>query len=110
MNIISFSIFGSRQTNKDNFWLFATYLRTFYWNVRMARLLYPSFQIHVECDSGTFSDYDNIFYGLKDHYGISFTINEMMPLCRMMLLRLKPIFWDNADTVVSRDADAILTM
>lgn len=110
MNIISFSIFGSRQTTKENFWLFATYLRTFYWNVRMARLLYPSFQIHVEVDSGTFSDFDNIFYGLKEHYGISFSINEDIPLCMKMLWRLKPIFWDNADTVVSRDADAILTM
>jgi len=110
MKILSFSIFGSRQTTKENFWLFAHYMRGLYWNTRMAKLLYPDYLVSVSVDSGTFSDYDNIFYGLKEHYGIAFSIYEMMPLCKMMLLRLSPIFWDNADTVVSRDADAILTM
>jgi hypothetical protein len=76
----------------------------------MAKLLFPSFLCHVEVDSGTFSDYDNIFYGLKEHYGISFSINETQSLCSSMLWRMRPCFWENAEYVFPRDADALLTM
>lgn len=110
MNVLSFSIFGSRQYTKENKWLFWTYLRGLVWNVKMARLIYPDFLVHVEIESAVFSDYDNIFYGLKDHYGISFTINETVPLCKAMLWRMKSCFWDTSDYVFTRDADAILTM
>lgn len=110
MNILSFSLFGSRQYKKEEKWQFFHYLRGLVWNVKMAKLLFPSFLVHCEISSDTFSDYDNIFYGLKEHYGMSFSINETMPLCKMMLLRMKPIFWTNTDYVFCRDADALLTM
>lgn len=75
----------------------------------MNRLIYPGWQTHVEVDSGTFSDYDNIFTELQKHYGISYNINAEEPLCKSMLWRLKPVFWENSEVVLCRDADAITT-
>ena len=107
--VISFSLFGARNFTKDNFFEFAAYMRGFYWNVRMAKLFFPDWQVHCEIDSGTFSDYDNIFYGLQKYYGISFSIHETMPLCKSMLTRLKPLFFSNVEYVLCRDADALIT-
>lgn len=105
--IISYSLFGSRTTPP---WLFAFYLRGFVWNVKMNRLLYPDWQTHVEIDSETFSDYDNIFNELQKHYGISYNVNIQEPLCKSMLWRLKPVFWPDSELVLCRDADAITTL
>lgn len=104
--IISYALFGSRVTEP---WLFNFYLRGFVWNVKMNKLIYPGWQTHVEIDSDTFSDYDNIFYGLKQHYGISYNVNIQEPLCKSMLWRLKPVFWADSEVVLCRDADAITT-
>lgn len=104
--IVSYSLFGSRTTEP---WLFNFYLRGFVWNVRMNALIYPDWQTHVEVDSGTFSDYDHIFNGLSDLYGISYNINIQEPLCKSMLWRLKPVFWPDSNVVLCRDADAITT-
>lgn len=106
MKIISYSIF--RLPNSEN-WLFYTYLRGLVWNIKMNKLIYPDWQNHIEVDSKTFSDYDNIFYGLKDLYGCSLSMNEQMPLCKGMLTRLKPIFTQNLEYVLCRDADALTT-
>lgn len=106
MKIISYSLFGSRTTEP---WLFNFYLRGFVWNVKMNKLIYPGWQTHVEIDTDTFSDYDHIFYGLKQHYGISYNVNIQEPLCKSMLWRLKPVFWENSEVVLCRDADAITT-
>lgn len=106
MKIISYALFGSRTTEP---WLFNFYLRGFVWNVKMNKLIYPGWQTHVEIDADTFSDYDHIFYGLKQHYGISYNVNIQEPLCKSMLWRLKPVFWDNSEVVLCRDADAITT-
>lgn len=75
----------------------------------MNKLIYPGWQTHVEIDADTFSDYDHIFYGLKQHYGISYNVNIQEPLCKSMLWRLKPVFWENSEVVLCRDADAITT-
>lgn len=75
----------------------------------MNRLIYPGWQTHVEIDVDTFSDYDNIFEGLKKHYGISYDVNPVEPLCKSMLWRLKPVFWEDIEIVLCRDADAITT-
>lgn len=109
MRTISYSIFGSRETPADQQFVFRAYLRGLSWNARMNRLIYPDFQTIVETDSGTFSDYDNVFYGLADHYGVHFNINETMPLCKSMLWRLKPIFVDGMEYVFCRDTDALTT-
>jgi hypothetical protein len=106
MKLLSYSLFGSRTTDK---WLFNFYLRGFVWNVKMNRLLYPGWQTHVELDSGTFSDYDHIFTELQKHYGISYNIDAEDELCKSMLWRFKPVFWPNSEMVLCRDADAITT-
>lgn len=106
MKIISYSLFGSRTTEP---WLFNFYLRGLVWNVKMNKLIYPGWQTHVEIDVDTFSDYDHIFYGLKQHYGISYNVNIQEPLCKSMLWRLKPVFWADSEVVLCRDADAITT-
>jgi hypothetical protein len=105
--IISYSIFGSRTTAKENRFVFNAYLRGLVWNVKMNAIVYEGWQSHVEVDSGTFSDYDNIFYGLKRDYGMSFGINNEQPLCMSMLWRLKPVFNKENDIVLCRDADAL---
>lgn len=106
--IISFSLFGARDNNLENY-VFNFYLRGLYWNVRMANLIYKDWQCHVELDSPTFSDYDNIFTGLHDYYGMSYNINPVQPLCKSMLWRLKPIFFDGVETVLCRDTDALVS-
>lgn len=107
--IISYALFGSGQTTPENFFELAAYMRGLVWNVRMNKLIYPGWQTHIEIDSQTFSDYDNIFHGLVVHYGVSFSVNEYAPLCKAMLWRLKPIFHSGVEYVICRDADALTT-
>ncbi len=106
MNVISYSLFGARELT-FNKWLFNAYVTGFYWNVRMNKLLFPGWRTHVEIDSGTYSLYDTLINGLHEFYGISFGINPVSPLCKSMLWRMKPCFWDDADYVFCRDADAL---
>ena len=108
MNIISYALFGSRDKTLPRF-EFNSYLRGLYWNVRMNALIYPSWTTHVELDSATFSDYDNIFNALHEHYGMTYAVNPSDNLCKSMLWRLKPIWFKGSEYVLCRDTDAITT-
>lgn len=109
MKILSFTIFGSRTIVPEDRWTLYAYMRGLYWNVRMAKLLFPDFQVRVTVDGETFSKYDNVFYGLSDFYGTHVDVVEEMPLCKAMLTRMKPIFIDGVDYVFCRDADSLIT-
>lgn len=109
MKVISYSIFGAKERTRENAWLFYTYLRGIVFNTWMNRLVYPDFITHIEMDSDTFSEFDHIFYTLQKQCGITFTINEINPLCKAMLWRLRPIFNEETEYLFCRDSDAITT-
>lgn len=107
--IISYAIFGAKERTPENAWIFYTYMRGIFFNALMNRIIYPDFITHIETDSSTFSEYDNIFYTLQAQFGATFSVNEKSELCRSMLWRLKPIFFEDAVHVLCRDADSITT-
>ncbi len=108
MNIISYSLFGMRDKNIEMFERRA-YLRGFVFNVKMNALIFPKWTTHVELDAQTYSDYDPLFKGLKEHYGITFDINASDTLCKSMLWRMKIIFNPDAQYVICRDCDSVTT-
>lgn len=107
--ILSFSLFGARDYPADREFEMSAYLRGFYWNVRMSKIIFPGFHVHVEIDSGTYSLYDPLFRGLQDYYGVTFNINREDTLCKSMLWRMKSIFNEDSHYVFCRDADALVT-
>lgn len=107
--VISYSLFGSRRETKETIHEWRFYLRGLYWNTRMNALIYPDWTTHVEVDSATFSEYDNIFYELNKHYGLTFNINFEGTLAGSMLWRMKLIFNDEVEYVITRDLDAVTT-
>lgn len=109
MKYISYALFGSGVVPPENMFEFNAYMRGLYWNVRMNKLLYPDWITHVSVDSKTFSDYDNIFNGLIDNYGMALSVHEQWPLCKSMLGRLQPAFIPGAEYLICRDADALST-
>lgn len=104
--IISYSLFGARELT-FNKWLFNAYVTGLYWNVRMNKLIYPDWTTHVNVDSGTFSMYDTLIKGLQEFYGITFDVNPPSVRCMSMLWRMKPIFEQDVEYVICRDADAL---
>ena len=105
--IISYAIFGSGTIPTEKMFEFNAYMRGLVWNVKFNRLLFPGWVTHIEVDSKTFSDYDNIFHGLRDMYGCTFAINEQLPLCKAMYTRMKGIYLPHAEYVMCRDADSL---
>lgn len=105
--IISYSLFKVKNVKRENEFEFFFYFRGIVFNSIVNSLVYPNYTTHIELDAETFSAYDNIFYGLKESYGITFNVNEQQPLCRSMLWRLKKIFDEDAEIVLCRDADAL---
>ena len=109
MKKICYALFGAKNKTPENAFLFYAYMRGFVWNVKMNRLLYPTWITHVEIDAHTYSQYDNIFNALQLHYGITFNVNAPDELCKSMLWRLKPLFDPKVERIICRDADAITT-
>ncbi len=102
-------MFGAAFVTRENEFEFNAYMRGLYFNTRFAKLVYPDWEIHIEVDSKTFSDFDNIFYGLQKFYGVTFTINEIHPLTKSMFWRMKKAFMPDVDYIMCRDADALVT-
>lgn len=107
--ILSFSLFGARDYPKDREFEMNAYLRGLVWNIKMAKLIMPGFEVNCEIDSGAYSLYDPLFRGLQDYYGLTFNINREETLCRSMLWRMKPIFFPDSHYVFCRDCDSLVT-
>lgn len=107
--ILSFSLFGARDYPADREFEMNAYIRGFVWNVKMAKLIFPSFNVHVELSADVYSLYDPLIRGLQDHYGVTFNINREETLCRSMLWRLKEIFKEDSHYVFCRDCDSLVT-
>lgn len=99
-NVISFSLF-----DKTGDWQFLFYLRGLVLNVWMAKIVYPSFTIHVTVERSIYIKYRL----LLDALGVTVIMRDEDTLCRMMLWRLLAIFELNADYVFPRDTDALVT-
>jgi len=106
MKIISISIFDkTTQPFEIGF-----YLRGIYWNARLAKLLYPGWEVIIHAESKLFKKYRSWFQGLSDRLQVHSYETPDSTLCGAMLWRMHPLFWDGYAThVISRDADAILT-
>lgn len=104
--IISYSLFQMPNVER---WLFYVYFRGLIFNVKANKLLYPDFVTHVQVDAKTFSEFNNVFFGLKDIYGCEITVNQPQSLCTSMLWRMKSVFDEGTEILLTRDSDAITT-
>lgn len=106
--VISYSLFGADPQKEDG-WEFLFYMRGFYFNVLMKKLVYPDWMIKVYVDKITSDKYFNFFKELTYSYGIVVITNTPDTLCKSMLWRMKPIFDKGTEVVICRDADALLS-
>lgn len=110
---ISFSLFGYGRERHPNSFDFLSYIRGFFINLRMARLIFPGWEIVLYVDEKTYQGFPDLWRRIPNTK--VFVLPEE-PLCKMMLWRMKPVFeWDqNTDTwlyshVLCRDLDSPLT-
>lgn len=113
---ISYSLFGWNRVTPENCFSIETYIRGFYVNMRINRVLYPNWITILNIDHETYnSPYKDLFDYLWSHGWIKVIKspdNEM--LCKAMLWRLKPVYsythpeWDYTH-VLFRDTDSIGT-
>lgn len=107
MKLICYSIFSA---GADPFEMRA-YLRGFYFNVRMNKMIYPDWRTHLEIDERNYTDYQGLIDWLVGNMNLSLNINKESgtPLCKGMLWRMKPLFKEDVSHILCRDADAITT-
>jgi hypothetical protein len=108
MKYISYSLFGFGEKTPDNCFEFNSYLRGFWLNVRLAKVLYPNWKIHLCTDHATFNHFKDLFDEMKE-FGITIKVLEKKPLCLSMLWRLMPIFDEDCEKILCRDTDSPLT-
>lgn len=114
MNCISYSLFGAN-AQYENCLTFKSYLRGLHLNIRIAKLLYPGWQVVAMIDQSVAnSPYDSYFNELAKSHKI--TLYEMLSadLCIMMLYRLVPLFViekaeNKYDRIICRDTDSLLS-
>src|SRR5688572_8653466 len=102
MKLICYSLFNGK---KEKFEKLA-YIRGFYFNVRMNRLIYPSWNTYLAIDQSTYDQYKLLF----DRLNIIINVFGHTPaLCEGMLWRMYPIWQEGITHVLCRDSDAITT-
>lgn len=108
---ISYSLFGFNKSRRQNCFDFNSYLRGLYINIRLARLLYPEWDVVVHCDKESAEEFKPLFDNTK---GLRVIALEHDKLCKMMLWRMCPLFemdkgiWKYSH-VICRDTDSPLT-
>lgn len=115
MKCISYSLFGyDRERHKDCYDI-QSFLRGFFINLRMCRLIYPGWEVILQTDKATYKGYKPLFDALKERGICLIDINaDNTPLCKAMLWRLKPVFIHDIGTwkythVLCRDLDSPVT-
>lgn len=115
MNCISQSLFGYEETYR-NCYDFKSYIRYLSLNLRMYKILFPSWIMHLSLDEQTYnSPYKALFDYYKEYGFINITIHPRTELCKMMLYRLSPIFLQEPegvqayDRIICRDIDSLPT-
>lgn len=102
---ISYSLFGFGRVTPDSCFEFNTYLRGLSINIRLARLLYPDWDVIVHLDNDTY----NAFRGYFDKAPLKVVICDDSPLTKAMLWRMKPCFNNEYTHVICRDLDSPLS-
>jgi hypothetical protein len=105
MKAISYSLFGFDAERQKDCFDFNSYLRGLTLNIRMARLLYPDWNIVLHVDKNTNDGLKELFDALP----IEVVVCEDAPLTKAMLWRLKPLFNTKYTHVICRDLDSPLT-
>jgi hypothetical protein len=105
MKAISYSLFGYNAEKHKDCFDFNSYLRGLALNIRMARLVYPEWEIVLHVDESTNNGLKELFERLP----IKVVVCENAPLTKAMLWRLKPCFDHNYSHVICRDLDSPLT-
>ena len=103
---ISYSLFGYDRERAENCFSFDSYLRGLAINIRMARLVYPGWDIILQTDKSTYEGWKE----LLDAYPIKIEVHQDgVPLTLAMLWRLRPCFDLEYTHVLCRDLDSPLT-
>lgn len=106
MKVISYSLFGDPSSFE-----FGYYLRGIYYNIRMNRILLPDFHTIVYTTPELIERYYAFWHSLA-------LINQKVTVqeedtpaqrCLGMLYRMKPLFEEDAELVLCRDADSVIT-
>lgn len=104
--IISYSLFKGPDPLAEIF-----YIRGFYFNCLMNSLVYPDWNTIVHVDRYTFEKYQDLFTHLIANYSIKVQIIDgEYTHCQKMLWRMMPVFWEDSEYVICRDADALTSV
>jgi len=115
MKAISYSLFGFNKITPANCFEFETYVRGFFVNVRINRVIYPGWTNVLNIDRESYnSPYRMIFDWLASETQTAIVIQDDAPLCKAMLWRLKTVFsYDHPNWryshIICRDTDSIGT-
>lgn len=106
MKVISYSLFGDPSDFE-----FGYYLRGIYFNVRMNRLLMPGFQTWIYTTSNLINKYRQFWHELVtvNPNIVVYEQDNAPQRCLGMLWRMKPLFEENVEFVLCRDADSVIT-
>lgn len=105
-NAISYSLFGANKPKHKDSFDFISYLRNLLTSVRMARLVWPNWEVVVNMDKATYEAYQELF----DKLPITVLVHDEAPLTKAMLWRMKPVFdYNNYRRVICRDLDSPMT-
>lgn len=113
---IAFSLFGYDRDRAENCFDFQVYLRGLQYNIRIARVLYPNWDIVVNMDHATYaSKYQKYFDWLQNRGFIKIVLHQdNQPLTLAMLWRMHTVFtythpeWVYTH-VICRDIDSVPT-
>lgn len=108
MKVISYSLFGYNKERQENCFDFNSYLRGLWINVRLAKVLYPDWEVMVHVDNETFHGLKPMFVEMSN-YNVTFRTEPSSPLCEAMLWRMKPIWYEGVTHTICRDLDSPLT-
>ena len=112
LKLITYSLFGyNKERNKDCF-DFHSYLRGLMINIRLQRLLFPSWRIRLYLDQSTYDGYKRLFELLSQDIHanlIDIEICEDAELTKAMLWRIKPLYDGKVERFICRDLASPLT-
>jgi hypothetical protein len=115
MKAIAYSLFGYNKVTPANCFEFETYVRGFFVNMRINRIVYPGWTNVLNMDQSSYdSPYRPIFEWIKNETQTQIVIHSEAPLCKAMLWRFKTVFaydhpnWKYSHTIC-RDTDSIST-
>lgn len=101
--IISYSLFKGPDPLAEIF-----YVRGLYFNVLMNYIVYPEWKTFVHADRYIFDKYQDLFTHIIANYHAKVAIYDAeFTHCQKMLWRMDPIFDNDVEYVICRDADAL---